>query len=344
MPALASQFDYVLPSELIAQYPHYTRGASRLLVLDKTNNLLVDDLYGNLFNYLQAGDVLVLNDTKVIKARLIAKKNNGVPRELLLLEKHGCQDNWHKHTVVYRGQIKKGEILTIGEFQIEVLQINLDGTAIIQSQKDLLDLAKEHGSVPLPPYIKRQANKSDDQTYQTVWAKNTGSVAAPTASLNMTKLAIKKLQQKGIKIYYLTLHVGLGTFMPIRSTDLSQHKMHHEYFEIPQATVAAIQQAKTGGNRVVAVGTTVARTLEYCAADILKEPPKNLCGEADIFVYPGYQFKIVDVLLTNFHAPRSTVLMMAGAFAGWDTLMKTYEHAKQNGYWFLSYGDSMLII
>jgi S-adenosylmethionine:tRNA ribosyltransferase-isomerase len=191
--------------------------------------------------------------------------------------------------------------------------------------------------VPLPPYLHRDATEADKERYQTVWAKNTGSAAAPTASLNMTEDLLKRLQDKGVKVCYLTLHVGLGTFLPMRTDNVEDHKMHSEWFYIPEETLAAIKEAKANGSRVVSLGTTVARTLEFYAKT------GKTTGEDDIFIYPGFEFKIVDALLTNFHAPKSTVLMLASAFAGWDHLHEAYKHAVAEKYNFLSYGDSTFI-
>jgi S-adenosylmethionine:tRNA ribosyltransferase-isomerase len=340
---LLDDFNYVLPPSLIAQEPHYKRGESRLLVLDKKSGQSKDDHYKNLPDYLNKNDVVVLNNTKVFKARLKAQKSNGAIREIIILEKHGLKDDWHSHKVMYRGHLRAGELLEIGVYQLRVEKLSGDGTAIIGSQTDLLEIAKKYGTVPLPPYIKRLTIKNDEATYQTIWAKHNGSVAAPTASLNMTQATLEKLKSKGVKVVYVTLHVGLGTFMPIRTRKLEDHIMHSEFFEIPKVTFKAIKDAKANGGRILAVGTTVARTLEYNKHSLINQPPVKLSGEANIFIYPGYNFKIVDMLLTNFHVPKSTVLMMAAAFTGWDNLKKAYDYAKLNNYWFLSYGDSMLI-
>ncbi len=340
---LLDDFDYVLPLSLIAQEPHCKRGESRLLVLDKESGRLKDDHYNNLPDYLNKDDVIVLNNTKVFKARLKVQKSNGAAREIIILEKHGLKDNWHSHKVMHRGRLRTDESLKVGSYQLRVEKLNGDGTAVIGSQADLLEIAKKYGTVPLPPYIKRLTTKTDEATYQTVWARYNGSVAAPTASLNMTQATLEKIKSKGVKIVYVTLHVGLGTFMPIRAKELENHIMHSEFFEIPKATAEAIKDAKANGGRVLAVGTTVARTLEYNEQPLINNPPTKLSGEANIFIYPGYNFKIVDMLLTNFHVPKSTVLMMAAAFAEWDNLKEAYEHAKLENYWFLSYGDSMLI-
>jgi S-adenosylmethionine:tRNA ribosyltransferase-isomerase len=247
--------------------------------------------------------------------------------------------------VMYRRHVRTGQFLYIGEALIEVERVNDDGTAVIRSDVDLLELADTLGSVPLPPYMHRQADSTDIERYQTVFAREAGSVAAPTASLNLTDEILEDIRQKGVSVVELTLHVGLGTFMPIRSETVDEHIMHSEYYAIPAETVAAVRVAKQRGARVIAVGTTVTRTLEYCADSLLADTkPAFISGEANIFIYPGYEFKIVDGLLTNFHAPRSTVLMMAAAFAGWPYLKAAYEHAIAADYKLLSYGDSMLII
>jgi len=338
-----SDYIYQLPDHLIADQPPAVRGTSRLQVIDRTTGSLTDSHYADIADYLNAGDVLVLNDSKVIKARLSANKANGSVRELIILERHSDDSDWHRHKVMYRRKLSTGDTLTVGEAIITVDEILGGGLAIVSSDHDLLQLTDTHGTVPLPPYMHREATPLDVERYQTVWAQERGSVAAPTASLNMTDEILETLRAKGVKIVYLTLHVGLGTFMPIRVDNLADHKMHQEYFEIPADTVAAIQTAKSTGNRIIALGTTVTRTLEY-AHEALKQAPTNVSGEADIFMYPGYEFKVIDGLLTNYHAPKSTVLMLTAAFAGWDLLLKAYNHAVAEEYKFFSYGDSMLIL
>lgn len=339
---LLSEYTYQLPKEAIAQFPPKVRGDAKLLVLNKLNGQLKDNCYADLIRYLEPGDVVVLNNTKVIKARLFAKDKMGNSHELILLEKHTINEDHHRHNVLFRGKLNVNEALYINNEVIEVIAIQDGGIATIKSSSDLDLLADEVGKVPLPPYMKREATKEDIIRYQTEFAKYKGSVAAPTASLNMTKELIHQLESHGVKVCYLTLHVGLGTFLPIRSDNLENHKMHSEWYSIPEETVAAIQTAKQEGKKVTAIGTTVARTLEYNAKDILATT-KPLSGEADIFIYPGYKFKLVDQLLTNFHAPKSTVLMLVAAFAGWPKLLHAYSYALQNNYRFLSYGDSMLI-
>lgn len=337
-------FDYSFPNELIAKHPTDVRGQSRLLVLDRKTGRLDHRKYPDMANYLEPGDVVVLNDTKVIKARLEALNSKDHKRELLLLEKHHDDTDWHAHRALYRGQIEAGEMLRVGKAELTVKALEAEGVALLESEQDLFELAENVGSVPLPPYMKRDATPEDVARYQTEFASVAGSVAAPTASLNFTRELARSLEDKGVHVVYLTLHVGMGTFLPIRTDNLESHKMHEEYFEIPKATVSAIQTAKQENKKVMAVGTTVTRTLEYMADQILNQPAQDLSGEADIFIYPGYEFKIVDQLLTNFHAPRSTVLMLTAAFTDWENLKHAYDEAVKNRYALLSYGDSMLII
>ena len=368
-------YTYNLPENLIAAHPPKVRGTSRLLALNRKTGEISDSFYRNVADFFESGDVLILNDTKVIKARIFTQKESGAERELVILERHGGDDDWHIHKVMYRGKIKAGDVLTVknSNIKITVQEILGDGLAIVSSTVDLREICENFGTVPLPPYMRRDATALDIERYQTVFAEEKGSVAAPTASLNMTPEILETLRAKGVKICYLTLHVGLGTFMPIRVDNLEEHKMHQEYFEIPPETCAEIRKAKANGGRVFALGTTVARTLEYAGEEILAKKnemfasssikataseakgfereaqhedssqDKKLRGEADIFIYPGYEFKIVDGLMTNFHAPKSTVLMLASAFASWEHLSKAYAHAVEQGYHFLSYGDSMII-
>lgn len=331
-------FTYILPKDKIAAHPPKVRGDAKLLVLTRESGAIEDRQYADLVDYLNPGDVLVLNDTKVLPARLMGTDQDGVEHELLVLEKHasGTFDR-----VLYRGKLEEGQTLQVANQDVTVCHLEDGGIAQVQSQVDLLELAQKHGDVPLPPYMKRDATPQDVERYQTAFASQVGSVAAPTASLNLTTALLERIQAKGVQIAHLTLHVGLGTFLPIRVDNLEGHKMHSEYFEIPPETIQAIQQT----NRVITVGTTVCRTLEY-AADQIKAHAGNeaITGEADIFIYPGYKFRMVDGLLTNYHAPKSTVLMLAAAFAGWDNLKNAYDHSLNNEYRFLSYGDSMLII
>jgi len=332
---LVSDYNYDLPEERIAKYPPTERGSTRLLMLDRHTGAMRDSYYRNLDDLLNPGDVLILNDTRVMQSRLFCGLPDGRQRELVVLEKHGLEPQ----RVMYRGKLHDGDILTVDNSDAKVIvkKILGNGIAEVSSEIPLADLAEKCGTVPLPPYLHRDAEESDKQRYQTVWAKNMGSAAAPTASLNMTEELLKKLQQKGVIIKYLTLHVGLGTFLPIRTDEVEGHKMHSEWYHIPEDTLEAINTAKSEDHRVVALGTTVARTLEYYTKTRQTE------GEDDIFIYPGFEFQMVDALLTNFHAPKSTVLMLASAFAGWDHLKAAYQHAIDEKYNFLSYGDSMFI-
>jgi S-adenosylmethionine:tRNA ribosyltransferase-isomerase len=331
-------FTYDLPKDKIASHPPEMRGDAKLLVLHRQSGAITDKHYADLINYLEPGDVLVLNDTKVLPARLMVLDSNQQEIELLVLEKH-ASDDFTK--VLYRGRLEVDDLLKLDNHMIRVTNVLEGGIAEVSSDTDLLELAYQYGDVPLPPYMKRDATPEDIERYQTAFANRVGSVAAPTASLNLTPALLERIAGKGVQIAYLTLHVGLGTFLPIRVDNLKDHKMHSEYFEIPAETIRAIQAAQ----RVIVVGTTVCRTLEHVAGRIISHAgPDPITGEADIFIYPGYQFKIVDGLLTNYHAPKSTVLMLAAAFAGWDNLIKAYEHALASDYRFLSYGDSMLIL
>ena len=368
-------YTYELPEDRIAAHPPKIRGTSRLLALNRKNGEITDSFYKNIAEFFEKGDLLILNDTKVIKARLFTTKENGAERELVILERHSFDSDWHKHKVMYRGKLKAGNKLFVknsspeeknqnqnSKAEIVVEEILGDGIAIVSSKADLRELCENFGTVPLPPYMRRDATPLDIERYQTVFAEEKGSVAAPTASLNMTEEILDSLRKKGVEIKYLTLHVGLGTFMPIRVEKIEEHKMHQEYFEIPAETAEEIRKTHKNGGRVFALGTTVARTLEYAhnaifekslngnsgnredLSKVSKNQNGDLSGEADIFIFPGYEFKTIQGLITNFHAPKSTVLMLASAFAGWENLKNAYNHAIQNGeYKFLSYGDSMII-
>lgn len=332
---LVSDYNYNLPEERIAKFPPAERGTTRLLVLRRESGELQDAHYRDLADFLNPGDVLILNDTRVMQSRLFCELPDGRPRELVVLEKHGAE----RQRVMYRGKLHNGDVLKVRgtDTEIKVTEILGNGLAEVESAEDLQSLTEKYGTVPLPPYLHRDATAADKERYQTVWAREMGSAAAPTASLNMTDDLLARLQAKGVKICYLTLHVGLGTFLPIRTDEVEKHEMHSEWFDIPPETITAIKTAKQGGTRVVALGTTVARTLEYYAQT------GETTGEDDIFIYPGFEFKMIDALLTNFHAPKSTVLMLAAAFAGWENLHRAYDHAVAAEYDFLSYGDSMLI-
>lgn len=339
-----SDYTYDLPEELIASEPPKMRGEARLLYLNRKTGEIQDKNYGDIVDLLNSGDVLVLNDTKVIKARLKTRKANGVEREIVILEKHGFDSDWHSHRVMYRGKIRAGDELFVEGVLLKVVEVLGDGLAIVESKHDLLDLTEKYGTVPLPPYMQRDAKPLDIERYQTIWAEEKGSVAAPTASLNMTDKTLDRLRDKGVKVVYVTLHVGLGTFLPIRVDKLEDHHMHQEYFEISKETTEILKETKLSGGRIVALGTTVTRALEYAYDDIFNQPASSITGEADIFIYPGYEFKSINGLVTNYHAPKSTVLMLTAAFAGWDKLLGAYNHAVEEKYKFFSYGDSMVIL
>ena len=338
---LVSDFNYNLPEENIAVRPPKVRGTTRLLVLNRKNGQITDSKYANLADFLEPGDLIVLNDTRVMRSRVFTELPDGRPRELVVLEKH---DGEIDH-VMYRGKLHEGDQLTVKNVAdnsktsdiITIKEILGNGTATVTANRELTDIVADYGNVPLPPYLHRDADKDDIKRYQTVWAKELGSAAAPTASLNMTKELMQKLTDKGVQIQYLTLHVGLGTFLPIRSDNVEDHHMHSEWFHIPAETIKAIESTKAAGHRVIAVGTTVTRTLEFWAKTGKTE------GEDNIFIYPGFEFKVIDALVTNFHAPKSTVLMLTAAFADWKNLKPAYEHAVSSGYKLLSYGDSMFI-
>ena len=338
---LVSDYNYNLPEENIAIRPPKVRGTTRLLVLNRQTGHITDSKYANLANFLEPGDLVVLNDTRVMRSRIFTELPDGRPRELVVLEKHDGEINH----VMYRGKLHVGDQLSVKNIAddsktddiVTVKEILGNGTATVTANRNLTKIVADYGNVPLPPYLHRDADKDDIKRYQTVWAKELGSAAAPTASLNMTKELIEKLQDKGIQIKYLTLHVGLGTFLPIRSDNVEEHHMHSEWFHIPEDTLKAIKETKASGHRIIAVGTTVTRTLEYWAKTGKTE------GEDDIFIYPGFKFQAIDALVTNFHAPKSTVLMLTAAFAGWNHLKPAYEHAIESQYKLLSYGDSMFI-
>lgn len=338
---LVSDFNYNLPEENIAVRPPKVRGTTRLLVLNRKNGQITDSKYADLADFLEPGDLIILNDTRVMRSRVFTELPDGRPRELVVLEKH---DGEIDH-VMYRGKLHEGDQLTVKNVAdnsktsdiITIKEILGNGTATITANRELTDIVADYGNVPLPPYLHRDADKDDIKRYQTVWAKELGSAAAPTASLNMTKGLMQKLTDKGVQIQYLTLHVGLGTFLPIRSDSVEDHHMHSEWFHIPAETIKAIESTKVASHRVIAVGTTVTRTLEFWAKTGKTE------GEDNIFIYPGFEFKAIDALVTNFHAPKSTVLMLTAAFADWKNLKPAYNHAVSSGYKLLSYGDSMFI-
>jgi S-adenosylmethionine:tRNA ribosyltransferase-isomerase len=334
-------FDYDLPPELIAQAPAAERSASRLLHLDGTRGELRDLGFADLPGWLRPGDLLVFNDTRVIKARLAGRKASGGRVEVLIervLDAHEAQAQ-----VRASHAPKLGSVLLLGDAAVEatvlgrrddLYQLRFSGDA------DVWTLLERYGALPLPPYIAHAPDAGDETRYQTVYAKHPGAVAAPTAGLHFDAALLAALRARGINTAYLTLHVGAGTFQPVRVQELAEHRMHGEWYSLPPATVHALRAARARGGRVVAVGTTSLRALETAAA---AGDPIAGHAETRLFVLPGYRFRIVDVLITNFHLPKSTLLMLVSAFGGIDNIRRAYRHAIAQRYRFFSYGDAMLI-
>ncbi len=332
-----SDFDYRLPPELIAQHPAGRRTASRLLHLDGRTGALEDLKFPDVERLIAPGDVLVLNDTRVIKARLHGRKDSGGEVEVLV---ERIVDATTALAQVRASKSPKpgGGILFAGGAEAEVL--GREGEFFrLRFGDDVLRVLEAHGEVPLPPYIAHAGDREDEARYQTVYARSPGAVAAPTAGLHFDEALLDALRARGVAVAYVTLHVGAGTFQPVRVEDLSQHVMHSEWYGIPQATVDAIGRARREGKRVAAVGTTTLRALESAAQGELQAGT----AETRLFVVPGFRFRIVDRLVTNFHLPRSTLLMLVSAFAGVDNIRGAYAHAIAARYRFFSYGDAMLL-
>ncbi len=339
-----SDFNYNLPPELIAQHPLPNRAASRLLVLENQGSdvLIKDHQFTDLIDLLSPNDLLVFNDTKVIPARLFGKKESGGAVEVFLERITGEKSAIAQ--IRASKSPKPGNKIFLGADQqslyIEVIKRHEDSDNRffeVEFSSPCLDILDQYGEIPLPPYINHQADETDSERYQTVVAKNPGAVAAPTAGLHFDQETLDKIMAKGVKYTTLTLHVGAGTFTPVRTEDLSEHKMHSEWFSIPEETQELIKQTKSAGGKVIAVGTTSLRALESSAAFGIQE------GETKLFITPGYEFKVIDQLITNFHLPCSTLLMLVSAFAGVEPIRKAYDHAIQQQYRFFSYGDAMLL-
>lgn len=350
-----SEFDYSLPKELIAQYPAKERQKCRLMVLDRKAHSISHRTFEDITAFFRKDDLLVLNDTKVIPARLFGKRKTGGKVELFILEKKNpvCEA-----LVRPSGRLKEGERITLesGD-EVEVLKRGEVGR-FVKFNRPLDDILKEAGHVPLPPYIDRLDEKSDHSDYQTVYSECEGATASPTAGLHFTKeliekirsfdsscssesqdeISCRKFQSQRVRIAYLTLHTNYGTFAPVKAEDVESHKMHKEYFEIPAETIEAVEEMKKSGGKVFAVGSTSARSLEYWA----KEGKTK--GDNDLFIYPGFKFKVVDHLITNFHLPKSTLMLLVSAFAGREFIMEAYRKAIEEKYRFFSYGDAMLIL
>ena len=335
-------FDYDLPEELIAQTPCEKRDNSRLMVVNREHTTIVHKHFYDILEYLGEGDTLVLNNTRVIPARLFGTKaDTGAVIEILLL-KRVQGDIWE--TLVKPGKkARVGAVIEFGDtLRGEVIEIKEDGNRHIQFQYDGIfeEILDELGMMPLPPYIKEKLE--DQERYQTIYSKVKGSAAAPTAGLHFTEELLKEIRQKGVHIAYVTLHVGLGTFRPVKVDHVEEHKMHSEYYVLTQETADIINETKRRGNKVIAVGTTSVRTLETVAQKSC--PLQESSGWTDIFIYPGYEFKVVDRIITNFHLPESTLMMLVSAFASKDFIMKAYKEAVEEKYRFFSFGDSMIIV
>ena len=335
-----TDFDFYLPDELIAQFPATERTASKLLKLDGKTGQLNDEKFIDLPQFIAPGDLLVFNNTKVIKARLAGAKATGGQIEALI---ERVIDTHHAlaHIKSSRSPKPGSRLLFANAFEAEVIERQDDLFLLkIHSETDLLDLLDQYGSLPLPPYITHAADAHDDERYQTVFAKQPGAVAAPTAGLHFDDAMLERLKVHGVNFAYVTLHVGAGTFQPVRVDDIREHKMHTELYSVPAETVTLIQATKAQGKKVTAIGTTALRALESAARS---GELMGGAGETDIFITPGYKFKVVERLLTNFHLPKSTLLMLVSAFAGLTHIQQAYQHAIAQKYRFFSYGDAMLI-
>ena len=336
-------FDYELPKELIAQTPLEKRDSSRLLVLNKNNGNIKHEHFNNIKNYLKKGDVLVLNNTKVIPARLIGEKEEtGAVIELLLLKDLG-NDTWECLSKPAK-RLKIGTIVSFGDglLKAKVTEKFDEGITHVKLIYDgiLMEILDKLGTMPLPPYIHETLQ--DQGRYQTVYAKLPGSAAAPTAGLHFTKELLKEIEEMGITVCYVTLHVGLGTFRPVEEENVLDHKMHSEYYQMNEETANILNNAKKEGRRIIAVGTTSTRTLETIATNN-NGTFKASSGDTNIFIYPGYEFKAIDCLITNFHLPKSTLVMLVSALAGRENILNAYKEAVNEKYRFFSFGDAMFI-
>ncbi len=336
-------FDYSLPKEHIAQKPHIPQDECRLMVCDKNHNKIEHKIFKDIIHFLDKGDLLVLNDTKVIPARLFAKKETGGKIEVFLLEE--LEKN--RFLSLTKGKIKDSTAVVFKNNIRAIITKTCDDKRIVQflTKTDIKEKLYDIGEVPLPPYISRDYknyNKKEDfQNYQTVYAKKDGAVAAPTAGLHFTEELIKLIKKKGVNIAYITLHVGIGTFRPIKTKTVGEHKMHKEYYEISQDTADIINETKNKKQRIIAVGTTVIRALESSADK--DGYVKKMQSKTDIFIYPGYRYKVIDAMITNFHLPKSTLLMLVSAFYSRERILECYQNAIESNYRFFSFGDAMFI-
>lgn len=334
-------FNYDLPEKLIAQSPLKNRDQSKMLILNKETGSITHTYFNHIIDELDSTDILVMNDTKVIPARLYGiKEQTKAAIEILLLKEENT-DVW-QCLVKPAKRIKVGTIVNFSDkLKAECIEVRDEGIRVFKLIYNgiLYEILDELGEMPLPPYIHEKL--SDNDRYQTVYAKNIGSAAAPTAGLHFTKDLIEKIKEKGIKIVYITLHVGLGTFRPVNVSDVTKHKMHSEFYSMDEDTANILNEAKKSGKRIISVGTTTTRTLET----IMKLYGKfqKCSGFTDIFIYPGFEFKAIDALITNFHLPKSTLLMLVSAFSSKEMIMRAYKEAIENEYRFFSFGDSMFI-
>lgn len=338
-----SDFYYDLPEELIAQDPLEDRTASRLLVLDRKTGAVKHKIFSDVIDYLNKGDCLVINNTRVIPARLIGEKEGTGGKVEVLLLKRRANDVWE--TLVKPGKkLRPGAKITFGDGRLraEVLEVVEEGNRLVKFHYEGIfeEILDSLGEMPLPPYITHKLE--DKEMYQTVYAKFDGSAAAPTAGLHFTKELLSKIEEKGIKIASITLHVGLGTFRPVKVDDVNHHHMHTEWYEVNAEAADIINETKRNGGRVICVGTTSCRTIESVADE--NGYMKAKTGETDIFIYPGYKFKVMDGLITNFHLPESTLVMLVSAFAGKENVLSAYETAVKEKYRFFSFGDAMILI
>ena len=345
-------FDYHLPDKLIAQQPVEQRDQSRLMVLDRTSCIISHKRFSDIETLLHPSDILVVNDTKVFPARLVGRKETGGKAEVLLLGYPSRESLGHdlacECLIKASKRPREGTVIFFDESLYGEISVLRNGCArmIFHCNGDFDEILHRLGYMPLPPYIRRDTKDispcDDELCYQTVYAEKTGAVAAPTAGLHFSSELIRRIMEKGIELVPITLHVGYGTFLPVRVKDICKHVMHSEWYEISEDTARKINEAKERGQRIVAVGTTSVRTLEYASDD--KGCVSPGAGQCDLFIFPGYQFKVVQAMITNFHLPRSTLIMLASAFAGREFLLEAYEAAVQLGYRFYSYGDGMFIV
>ncbi|MCK4643895.1 tRNA preQ1(34) S-adenosylmethionine ribosyltransferase-isomerase QueA [bacterium] len=337
-----SSYIYELPQELIAKYPSEERSGSNLLVLDKNTGNIDKRKFHQITDYFSKGDLLLLNDTKVFPSRFFGKKETGANIEIMVIDNLGSESDWTALSRPYK-RLKEGTVISFSDnFNCEIIEKLGEGKVWVRfnDAREFFAQAEDHGHVPLPPYLKRADEESDKERYQTVYALNKGAVAAPTAGLHFTLDTLKALKEKGVNSAYITLHTGYGTFAPMEVEDIRDFKIHSEYFKISSSTIDLIRETKKAGGKVFSVGTTTTRTVEY----VFKNKCKVLEGKCDLYIYPRYEFEVVDRLLTNFHLPKTSLILLVSAFAGHDNTMNAYKWAIENKFRFYSYGDSMLII